>query len=87
MRGAMGAAGWPPLFSSGARRPSAIAASSARAIAPDSDGTSLTAPNRSLPRCRSPTFTTGTPKAGASMIPLEELPRTAPAARSIPQYR
>ena len=40
---------------------------------------------RSRPACRSPTFTTGSPTAGASISPLELLPSIASATRIRPQ--
>ena len=43
-------------------------------IAAREHGTSITFAARTRPRCRSPIFTTGSRKEGASVNPLEEFP-------------
>jgi len=53
----------------------------AAAIASASALQSMIDAARRRPRCRSPMFTVGVRTEGASMMPLEELPTTASAAR------
>jgi hypothetical protein len=68
------------LFARRLRKAGSSASAMAVAMASRELAQSMTLAGFSRPACRSPTFTDGTPAAGASITPLEEFPTTASQA-------